>query len=76
WHMAGDDLTTEGFGAIVQEETIRFIEFIDAVFEQVKEDGEWMDLYDECLGPYVDDPVDRPPIMTVQEAAALYPIGT
>jgi polar amino acid transport system substrate-binding protein len=76
WRMAGDDLTTEGFGAIVQEETIRFIEFIDAVFEQVKEDGRWMDLYDEWLGPYVDDPVDRPPIMTVQEAAALYPIGT
>lgn len=76
FRMAGEHLTTEGYGAIVQTETIRFVEFIDAVFEKAKADGVWMDLYQRWMGPHVDEPVDRPPVMTVQEAAALYPTGT
>jgi ABC-type amino acid transport substrate-binding protein len=75
--IGGDDLTTEGYGAVVIGDAPGFIEVVNNVLQRAKDDGtwqasvtRWVDVYDELNRP------TEPPDLTVEEAAALYPAGT
>jgi polar amino acid transport system substrate-binding protein len=75
--IGGDDLTTEGYGAVVIGDAPGFIEVVNNILQRAKDDGtwqraaaKWTDVYDEL------DRSTEPPDLTVEEAAALYPAGT
>jgi ABC-type amino acid transport substrate-binding protein len=74
--IVGDDLTTEGYGAVVRTGASQFVDFVNAVWDEAKDEGRWMSFYDRWIAPHTNDPVEAPPIMTVEEAAALFPTGS
>lgn len=70
--IVGDDLTTEGYGAVIEPGASAWQDFVNGVFAEADAEGDWQAFYDESFGPYVDEPVTYPD-MTVEEAAALFP---
>jgi polar amino acid transport system substrate-binding protein len=73
FHIVGNQLTTEGYAALVGEGTGGFGSFVDAVFESAEEDGTWSRLYEKWMGPYTGGDVPEPPDLSLEEAAALFP---
>ena len=72
--IGGDDLTTEGYGAVVISDAPGFIEVVNNILQRAKDDGTWQSSVNRWVGVY--DELDRPtapPDLTVEEAAALYP---
>jgi ABC-type amino acid transport substrate-binding protein len=72
--IGGDDLTTEGYGAVVIGDAPGFIEVVDNILQRAKDDGVWQrsvtKWITETYAPA------EPPDLTVEEAAALYPAGS
>jgi glutamate transport system substrate-binding protein len=71
--LAGDQLTTEGYGALVPSGEATWRDFVTQVLEESQQEGRWSDLYETWLQPLLGGDVVSPPGMTVEEAAALYP---
>ncbi|HEU4480274.1 MAG TPA: transporter substrate-binding domain-containing protein [Actinomycetota bacterium] len=63
--ITGDALNTEGYGAAVQSGASGWKSFIETAFRVFELDGKWHDPTD--LGD------DVPPVLRVEDAAALYP---
>jgi ABC-type amino acid transport substrate-binding protein len=66
-HLVGDELTTEPYGAGIKKGDKQLVDFVNGVFEEVKQDGRWQEIYDKWVGQYVDQQ-QEPPTMTLQEA--------
>jgi ABC-type amino acid transport substrate-binding protein len=66
-HMVGDELTTEPYGAGIKKGETEMVEFVNGVFEDMKQDGRWQEIYDKWVGQYVEQQ-QEPPTMTLQEA--------
>jgi ABC-type amino acid transport substrate-binding protein len=66
-HLVGDELTTEPYGAGIKKGETELADFVNGVFEEVKQDGRWQEIYDKWVGQYVDQQ-QEPPTMTLQEA--------
>jgi ABC-type amino acid transport substrate-binding protein len=66
-HMVGDELTTEPYGAGIKKGETEVVEFVNGVFEEMKQDGRWQEVYDEWVGQYVEEQ-QEPPTMTLEEA--------
>jgi ABC-type amino acid transport substrate-binding protein len=66
-HLVGDELTTEPYGAGIKKGDKQLVDFVNGVFEGVKQDGRWQEIYDKWVGQYVDQQ-QEPPTMTLQEA--------
>ena len=66
-HLVGDELTTEPYGAGIKKGETEMVEFVNGVFEEIKQDGRWQDIYDKWVGQYVEEQ-QEPPTMTLEEA--------
>lgn len=74
WEIAGPQLSTEGYGAVVEHGADAFVDLVNDLFAEAKQEGVWMELYDKWFGPILgDQAATEPPDMTVEEAAALFP---
>ena len=69
-HMVGDELTTEPYGAGIKKGETEMVELVNTVFEEMKQDGRWQEIYDKWVGQYVDEQ-QEPPTMTLEEAVEL-----
>lgn len=70
--IVGDDLTTEGYGAVVEPGASAWVDLVNGVFSEAGAEGDWQHIYDATFGPLVPEEVTYPD-MTGEEAAALYP---
>jgi ABC-type amino acid transport substrate-binding protein len=73
--FTGDELATEGFGAVVEDGAASWRDYVNNVLWEAKDEGRWSHWYEEWIAPYVDEPDTEPPKMTLEEAAALFPVS-
>src|SRR5918992_3076411 len=66
-HLVGDELTTEPYGAGIKKGETEMVELVNQVFDEMKQDGRWQEIYDKWVGQYVEEQ-QEPPTMTLQEA--------
>ena len=72
--IASEQHSTEGYGAAVRTGAATFATIISQVFNEADAEGDWTRFYNEWLAEYFADPQPEDvPIMTVEDAAALYP---
>ena len=72
--IVGDQLTTEGIGAVIERGASGWVDFVNAVFEEAEEDGLWASAFRDSIGQGLEVAAE-PPEITAEEAAALYPSG-
>lgn len=72
FEVIGDQLTTEGIGAVVERGAAGWTDFVNGVFYLAEQEGLWADAYVTHLEPAL-AVVKDPPSLTAEEAAALYP---
>jgi ABC-type amino acid transport substrate-binding protein len=70
--IAGDQLTTEGLGAVIEKGAAQWTEYVNGVLFFAKSEGAWEEAYSDTIGQGLGDTVE-PPEITAEEAAALYP---
>jgi glutamate transport system substrate-binding protein len=66
-HLVGDELTTEPYGAGIKKGEKQMVDFVNGVFQEMKQDGRWQRIYDKWVGQYVEEQ-QEPPTMTLEEA--------
>ena len=71
--FVGDQLSTEGYGALVPSGESSWNDFVTQVIEESQQEGRWTALYEEWLQPLLGSEIPTPPGMSVEEAAALFP---
>lgn len=72
--IGGEEHSTEGYGAAVRTGAATFATLISQVFNEADAEGDWTRFYNEWLAEYFVEPEpDNVPIMSVEDAAALYP---
>ena len=72
--ITGEQQSTEGYGAAVRTGAVTFATLASQVINEADAEGDWSSSYEKWLAGYFADPApDDVPIMTVEEAAALYP---
>ena len=72
-HIVGEELTTDPYGAGVQEGDTEFAEFVSGVLEDIMEDGTWQELYDKWIGKYTGQEAEDPMSITLEDAYEIYP---
>jgi ABC-type amino acid transport substrate-binding protein len=75
WIITGDALSTEGYGAAATTDLPGLAGFVNGALAAAKGDGRWTRAYNRWVAPYTNDPNPQPPALTLQDAAALFPIG-
>lgn len=65
--LVGDPLTQEPYGAGIKLGDTEMTDFVNGVFKELKDNGEWQKIYDTWVGKYTGEP-GEPPTMTVDEA--------
>jgi ABC-type amino acid transport substrate-binding protein len=70
--VTGDQLTTEGLGAVIQPGSAGWRDYVNGVLFYTKSEGLWLEAFNTTIGQGLDEPID-PPEITAEEAAALYP---
>ena len=70
FEVVGDQLTTQGFAPFVVK---GMAAFSSDVFTEAHDDGRWSDAYERWVTP-LNEREAEPPDLTLQEAAAFYPI--
>jgi ABC-type amino acid transport substrate-binding protein len=74
YELAGEAQSTSGLGAAVRTGAATFATLVSQVFNEADAEGDWSRFYEEWLADYYAEPnPDAVPIMTVEDAAALYP---
>lgn len=72
--ITGEELSTEGYGAAVRTGAATFGTLVSQVFNEADAEGDWSRFYEKWLAEYFVDPdPTNVPIMSVEDAAALYP---
>jgi hypothetical protein len=72
--VGGEELSTAGIGALVRQGAATFATLVSQVFNEADAEGDWSEFYETWLAEYFVDPdPTNVPIMTVEDAAALYP---
>lgn len=72
--VGGEQQSTEGYGAASRCGTTTFGSVISQVINEADAEGDWTESYETWLSDLFEDPApDEVPIMTVEDAAALYP---
>jgi glutamate transport system substrate-binding protein len=67
--LVGEPLTTEPYGAGIEQGDAAFQAFVNGVLATFREDGGWDAAYDRWVGRYTGEP-QKPPAMTLREALA------
>jgi ABC-type amino acid transport substrate-binding protein len=72
--ITGPQHSTEGYGAAVRTGAVTFAALASQVINEADAEGDWSAFYRRWLAAYFVDPApDDVPIMSVEDAAALYP---
>ena len=72
-HIVGDELTTDPYGAGVQDKDTEFADFVSGVLDDILEDGTWQELYDKWIGKYTGQEAEDPSEFTLEDALKIYP---
>ncbi len=72
-HIVGEELTTDPYGAGVQDGDTEFADFVSGVLEDIMEDGTWQELYDKWIGKYTGQEAEDPMDFTLEDAYKIYP---
>ncbi|HET7482813.1 MAG TPA: transporter substrate-binding domain-containing protein [Actinomycetota bacterium] len=73
YEIVGDEMTTEGYGAMLPVGARGWSNFVDATWAETDAEGRWLRYFDKWCGPYGLH-LDEAPTMRVEEAAGLYPL--
>jgi ABC-type amino acid transport substrate-binding protein len=68
--LVGEELTQEPYGAGIKKGETEVVEFVNGVFQEVKDSGRWNELFDNWIGKYTGQQ-GEPPTITVDEAVEL-----
>jgi ABC-type amino acid transport substrate-binding protein len=68
--LVGEDLTQEPYGAGIKKGETELVDFVNGVFQGLKDDGTWTSLHDEWIGKYTGQE-GEPPAISVDEAVEL-----
>jgi ABC-type amino acid transport substrate-binding protein len=68
--LVGEELTQEPYGAGIKKGETEMVEFVNGVFQKLKDDGTWATLHQEWIGKYTKQE-GEPPNITVEEAVEL-----
>jgi ABC-type amino acid transport substrate-binding protein len=71
FEIVGEQLTTQGYAPIVVR---GMAGFASAVFNDARSDGRWVGAYEEWIGPLTKEEDVETPGLTLEEAAALFPM--
>lgn len=72
-HIVGEELTTDPYGAGVQDKDTEMADFVSGVLEDIMADGTWQGLYDEWIGKYTGQEAEDPMEVTLEDALEIYP---
>jgi len=68
--MVGEELTQEPYGAGIKKGETEMVDFVNRVFQGLKDDGTWAKLHQEWIGKYTNEK-GEPPTIGVDEAVEL-----
>jgi len=68
--MVGEELTQEPYGAGIKKGETEMVEFVNGVFQELKDSGRWAELHQEWIGKYTGESAE-PPNISVEEAVEL-----
>jgi glutamate transport system substrate-binding protein len=68
--LVGDQLTQEPYGAGIKKDDAQMVDFVNGVFQGIKDDGTWAKLHQEWIGKYTKETAE-PPTIGVDEAVEL-----
>ena len=68
--LVGEELTQEPYGAGIKMGETEMTEFVNGVFKEVKDSGQWNELFDTWIGKYTGQQ-GEPPTISVDEAVEL-----
>lgn len=71
--IVGDNLTTDPYGAGIEEGDTEFGDFVSGVLDELMEDGTWQELYDQWIGAYTGQDAEDPTDWTLEQALETYP---
>lgn len=72
--IVGEQLSTEGYGAVVSRGTGGFDGYVDGVLAEADKELYWTELYEKWISPVTGEDEPPPfPTMNLEEAAALFP---
>ncbi|MGH2808014.1 MAG: substrate-binding periplasmic protein [Actinomycetota bacterium] len=69
--LVGNEIATMAFAAVVQS-GLGWTTFVNATWAETDAEGRWLEYQRKWIEPYGIE-VDEAPVMTIEEAAALYP---
>jgi polar amino acid transport system substrate-binding protein len=73
--IVGDQLNTEGYSAVLETGAAAWVDYVDQVLEEAQQEGRWTEYFHKWIEPGLGGSLD-PPGMSLEEAAALYPISS
>ena len=68
--LVGDPLTQEPYGAGIKKGETEMVEFVNGVFQELKDGGQWATLHQEWIGKYTGETAE-PPNISVEEAVEM-----
>ena len=68
--LVGDPLTQEPYGAGIKLGETEVTEFVNGVFQELKDSGKWAELHQQWIGKYTGETAE-PPTITVDEAVEM-----
>ena len=68
--LVGDPLTQEPYGAGIKKGETEVTEFVNGVFQELKDSGKWAELHQQWIGKYTGETAE-PPTITVDEAVEM-----
>jgi glutamate transport system substrate-binding protein len=68
--LVGEELTQEPYGAGIKKGETELVDFVNQVFQEMKDDGRWNEIYENWVGKYTGEP-GTPPNISVEEAIEL-----
>ena len=68
--LVGDPLTQEPYGAGIKKDETEVTEFVNGVFQELKDSGKWAELHQQWIGKYTGETAE-PPNITVDEAVEM-----
>ena len=71
FRIAGEQATTQGYSPLVVN---GMSAYASNIFNDMREDGRWVEAYNKWIAPLTGEEVSEPHGITLEEAAALYPI--
>lgn len=70
--IIGDELTTEGYSALLPVGSPGWTNFVNATWGETEAEGRWLDYYEEWIAPFGIE-LEEAPDMRIEEAAGLFP---